>query len=173
MKSYEVIDNFLEPNKFKELQNLIIYSNQFTWSIRNTVSHDPSDENFRSEIEDELWSWYGIHMLYRLVPQSQYFDFIYSMFHDKLDVKSLTRVKVNFHPYTHEVKERPQHFDYPHKHKAAVFSLNTCDGFTRMTNGDKIDSVGNRIVLFDASEMHNSSTTSNQKGRYNINFNYF
>ena len=42
-----------------------------------------------------------------------------------------------------------------------------------MHNGTKIDSVANRMVFFDGSQLHNSSTTSNAKERYNINFNFY
>ena len=88
------------------------------------------------------------------------------------EIKALIRIKINFYPYTKVVEEHAQHRDYLYSHKGAILSLNTCDGFTRMPNGDKIDSVENRIVFFDPVEYHNSSTTSNQKGRYNINFNW-
>ena len=70
------------------------------------------------------------------------------------------------------IGEHPQHIDYGFQHTAAVFSLNTCDGFTRLADGTKIDSVANRIVFFDGSSQHNSTTCTNQKGRFNINFNF-
>ena len=35
-----------------------------------------------------------------------------------------------------------------------------------------LNSIENRIVFFDASTMHNSTTTTTAIGRYNINFNF-
>lgn len=173
---YEVIDNFLDPDEFDDLQNLVL-GVDFPWYIATNVASSKTNpytiRNYNSFIEDQLWNWYGVHLVYTTVPRSSHFDYIMSLFAQKLEMKTPIRIKVNFHPYTNEVKEHAQHQDYPYSHKGAVFSLNTCDGFTRMTNGDKVDSVANRIVLFDPSEFHNSTTTSNQKGRYNINFNYF
>jgi hypothetical protein len=174
--SYKVVDNFLEENQFKYLQNIIVSNDNnpdFPWKIITEVASKNYKESYNPEIEKQLWNWYGIHPIYDTLPESPYFDDVLNIFKDKWPLKSLIRIKVNFYPYTFEVKEHAKHQDYEFSHHAAVFSLNTCDGFTRMGNGDKIDSVANRIVFFDGSEYHNSSTTSNQKGRYNINFNYF
>jgi len=174
--SYKVIDNFLEENEFKSLQSLIIGSSNnvyFDWKMITEVGGDTHSKDYNSEIENQLWNWYAIHPVYDTLPLSPHFDYILNVFRDKWILKSLIRIKVNFYPYTTEIKEHAKHQDYEFSHQGAVFSLNTCNGFTRMSNGDKVDSVANRIVFFDASEYHNSSTTSNQKGRYNINFNYF
>ena len=53
-----------------------------------------------------------------------------------------------------------------------MFSINTNDGGT-ILSGNKIDSIENRVVLFDGNKPHSSSTCTNQKARFNINFNYF
>ena len=174
--TYKVIDNFLEEEELTELQSLIIGDGNnldFDWKIITDVAALRSHEDYNNKIETQLWNWYGVHPVYNTLPLSPHFDYITSFFRGKWELKSLIRIKVNFYPYTNEVKEHSQHYDYSFSHHGAVFSLNTCDGFTRMSNGDKVDSVANRIVFFDPSELHNSSTTSNQKGRYNINFNYF
>ena len=64
------------------------------------------------------------------------------------------------------------HFDYPFSHSSALLSLNTCDGYTKLKDGTKIDSIANRILLFDPSEEHCSTTTTNIFARINININY-
>ena len=174
--SYEVIDNFLNEKDFTNLQNLIIGNGNnldFDWKIITDVALASWDQNYNENVNKQLWNWYAVHPVYNTLPLSPHFDYITSFFRGKWSLKSLIRIKVNFYPHTFEVKEHEQHYDYDFSHHGALFSLNTCDGFTRMSNGDKVDSVANRIVFFDASELHNSSTTSNQKGRYNINFNYF
>ena len=87
-------------------------------------------------------------------------------------IKALIRIKVNFYPHSKELIEHAPHTDDTFSHMGAVFSLNTCDGFTRLSDGSIIDSVENRIVFFDASTSHNSTTTTTDIGRYNINFNF-
>lgn len=171
--SYKVVDNFLNTTEFKHLQSLIIGNTDFNWNITTNVANRGTDKDYDNNLEDQLWNWYGIHPVYATIPLSPHFETIAGIFCSKFDIKSLIRIKINFYPYTTKIQEHAKHQDFLFSHSAAVFSLNTCDGFTRMANGDKVDSVENRIVFFDASEYHNSSTTSNQKGRYNINFNYF
>ena len=40
-------------------------------------------------------------------------------------------------------------------------------------DGSKIENVANRILLFDASKPHQTTTCTNDKFRVTINFNYF
>ena len=105
--------------------------------------------------------------------RSKYYDKIVDIFLSKFnDLKALLRIKANFYPHTETLREHLPHTDYEFEHTAAIFSLNTCDGFTRMEDGTKIDSVKNRIVFFDGSTSHNSSTTTSAPVRWNLNFNY-
>ena len=92
---------------------------------------------------------------------------------DELEVKALMRIKCNLYPNQGEVHEHEPHVDFEFPHKAAILYINTCDGYTKLADDTKIDSVANRILLFDASIPHVSTTTSNQTARFNINFNYF
>ena len=165
---YKVIDNFLPENEFAELYNLIVFSANFPMYPSDTITY--------SEDKECDWRWYANHVLYNNnVPYSDYFTNVYNTFipkfHEIVGVKSLIRIKVNMYPHTDVLRENEKHVDYKFPHHAAVFSLNTCDGFTRMEDGSKVDSVKNRIVFFDGSLLHNSATATN-KARYNINFNW-
>jgi len=90
----------------------------------------------------------------------------------KEPVKENVRIKVNFYPGTPTLVEHEPHTDYPFPHQGAVLALNTCNGFTRIKNRT-IKSVANQMILFDPSKPHNSTTCTDQKGRWTINFNYF
>ena len=50
--------------------------------------------------------------------------------------------------------------------------MNTNNGYTLFKN-KKINSVENRIVLFNSDESHSSTNTTDCKSRIVINFNYF
>ena len=168
----KIIDNFLTDNDF----NLL---------VSNTVGrNDGHQVQFRvvSNVEnfgaiEENWSWYMINMLYLTdTPQNEICGKIYEMFVPKFkklaNFKTMIRIKMNAYPYTNVVKEHKEHIDFNYEHIGAVFSLNTCDGYTKFSDGTKVESVANRIVFFDASKYHQSTTTSNAKLRYNINFNF-
>jgi len=88
------------------------------------------------------------------------------------EIKSLLRVRANYYPNTSTLLEHPMHIDREYSHTAALLSLNTCDGYTKLEDGTKFDSVANRVIFFDASKKHCSTTTTNTKSRFNIIVNY-
>ena len=168
----KIIDNFLTDNDFNLLVNNTVGRNDGHQVQFRVVSNV---ENFGAI--EENWSWYMINMLYSTdTPQNEICGKIYEMFVPKFkelaNFKTMIRIKINAYPYTNVVKEHKEHIDFNYEHIGAVFSLNTCDGYTKFSDGTKVESVANRIVFFDASKYHQSTTTSNAKLRYNINFNF-
>ena len=163
-----IIDEFLPQEVLTEFQNDII-STSFPFFIQNKVN------NFQSG--DNVHDWYACHTLYAdNIAESSYFEKIEKIFLPKFEeiyqVRALIRIKVNFYPHSKKLIVHAPHTDDTFSHIGAVFSLNTCDGFTKLSDGTIIDSVVNRIVFFDASTLHNSTTTTTAVGRYNINFNF-
>ena len=168
----KVIDNFLPENEFNMLVSNIIGRNDGKQVQFRVVSNV---ENFGAI--EENWSWYMINMVYLMdAPQNEICGNIYELFVPKFkqlaNFKTMIRIKINAYPYSNIVKEHKEHIDYNYEHTGAVFSLNSCDGYTKFADGTKVESVANRIVFFDASKYHQSTTTSNAKLRYNINFNF-
>ena len=189
----KVIDNFLSQSEFEFIRKNTIEREDLQFTFVSNVENVGSGS-------DDYWSWYMIHMVYSKTaspksflmdaidfqevesspladePQSEIYTNIRDIFVPRLkqvaNFRSMIRIKINAYPYTNIVKEHKDHIDSDFKHTGAVFSLNTCDGFTKFSDGTKVESVANRIVFFDASKFHHSSTTSNAKLRYNINFNF-
>ena len=162
----KIIDNFLSLNEFHTIRSLVI-SDSFPWYYQPWVA--------KADVtKDQPWNWYQTHLLMkdnRIL--SPHYEEIADIFLPKFeDLRSLMRIKTNFYPHTETLREHLPHTDYKFEHTAAIFSVNTCDGFTRMKDGTKVDSVENRIVFFDGSQLHNSSTTTTNPLRCNINFNY-
>ena len=168
----KIIDNFLTDNDFNLLVSNTIGRNDGQQVQFRVVSNV---ENFG--VIEENWSWYMINMVYLMdAPQNEICGKIYQMFVPKFkelaNFRTMIRIKINAYPYTNVVKEHKKHIDFNYENIGAVFSLNTCDGYTKFSDGTKVESVANRIVFFDASKYHQSTTTSNAKLRYNINFNF-
>lgn len=166
----QVIDNFLSQEEYDKINNLIYFNEDFPFYFNNSVASHVSS--------NRIWDWYGTHLFYSNdQPLSRHFEDIRKIFLPKFkdmfgEFKALIRIKANFYPNTFVIQEHDEHVDFPWKHYGAIFSLNTCDGFTRFADGSKVDSVENRLVLFDPSIPHNSSTTTDQRARLNINFNW-
>ena len=168
----KIIDNFLTDNDFNLLVSNTIGRNDGQQVQFRVVSNV---ENFGAI--EENWSWYMINMVYLMdAPQNEICGKIYQMFVPKFkelaNFRTMIRIKINAYPYTNVVKEHKKHIDFNYEHIGAVFSLNTCDGYTKFSDGTKVESIANRIVFFDASKYHQSTTTSNAKLRYNMNFNF-
>ena len=163
----KIIDNFLPPNDFKLLRDCI-FSKDFSWFYQSIVAY--------KEV-GVYWDWYHTHNLYdKDNSNSSMYRDLYNMIIPKIEevseYHSLIRIKINSYPYTEIINEHDQHIDYTFASYGGILSLNTCNGFTRLHDGTKLDSIENRFFIFDSSKPHNSTTTSDAKRRVNINFNW-
>jgi len=61
-------------------------------------------------------------------------------------------------------------FEFPHR--GAIFYLNTNNGLT-VVNNQEVESIENRLLLFDPTVPHHSTTCTDDKCRVNVNFNFF
>lgn len=168
-----VIDDFLPKEQFEQISSLVMNTteNRFPFFIQKDVADD-------AEISGP-WSWYATHTFFiedevHCVHFPLIKELFLNRFRNELNVMSgLIRARANFYPWTPDVRQHNWHTDYPYfRNNAALFSLNTCDGYTSFKDAGKIDSVANRMIFFNAHLEHCSSTTSNEYGRYNINFNF-
>jgi hypothetical protein len=168
---YEVIDNFLDEEDFDSLVSLFredATCMEMPWFFQSSVAYPKKHKNW--VVEDKLF--YMIHMLYDgNAPVSSFYNKMIPLL-TKLGSRCLIRIKANLYPNTEILHEHPMHTDYDYCHSSAILSLNTCDGYTKLKDGTKIDSVANRVLLFDSSEKHCSTTTTNVSARINININF-
>ena len=159
---YIVKDNFLDQIDFKNLKNMVM-GETFPWYFKDYVSYDGKQEvHF-------FWSHMFLHHHFTISPHVKFLNPLLK----KLKIKALIRVKANLYANQGKIIEHADHTDFSFKHEGAILSLNTCDGFTVLKDGTKIQSVANRILLFDPSQPHHSSTCTDAKIRCNININYF
>jgi len=163
--NYKIIDNALPQEEFKLIRDTI-FSNSFPWNLSTEVSDN-------REVLPIHASYYFTHLFWNgfiAEPASEMFAPLLNL----MECKALIRIKANLYPSTSELIEHENHHDYDFSHKAAIFSLNTNDGFTILKEDNvKVESVENRLLLFDASKAHRSTTCTNKKCRINVNFNYF
>tara|TARA_B100000085_G_C18270923_1_gene402103 strand:- start:45 stop:554 length:510 start_codon:yes stop_codon:yes gene_type:complete len=167
----KIVDNFLPEESYNKLKRMIVFNPNLPLYARDYVGEDSyseAEENSR----DQFHNYFFTHtVFFEDEPVSPLYDEVKKFFENKLEIETLLRIRVNLYPNANEVKEHGQHIDYNFSHTAAIYCLNTCDGFTRIGE-DKVDSVANRIYFFDGGELHNSSNTSNAMARFNLVFNY-
>ena len=158
---YEVVDNFLDLDVFNKLKTTVM-NNNFSWFYQDAVTG----------IDDKESTYYFTHLFYDNFSQnSTWYDDIRPVVH-KINPKRLIRAKANFYPNLGKYVENEPHVDYKFENKAAVFYLNTNNGYTILEDGTKIESVENRMLFFNGNELHTSTHCTDAKYRVNINFNW-
>ncbi len=159
----KVIPNFLPEDYFAGIEKSLVWNPCFPYYLLDKCNSSQTDESqwmmcHTGYLEDTARSdlYTGMLDALKLLP----------------DFHTLIRLKANFYPQTTELVEHARHVDYDFPHNGAILGLNTCDGFTRLEDGTKVPSVRNQLLLFDGHKMHNSTTTTNAKGRFNVSINY-
>ncbi len=159
---FEVKDNFLPEKEYINIYTLLT-DEYFPWYFNNykTLSHT-----------GELFDYQFIHIFYKDNEiLSPFFKSLKPLI-DKLNSRTLVRIKANLNPITQELIKYKSHTDQDFKCKVAIYYLNTNNGYT-MLEDKKVESKANRMVLFDSSIFHYGTNSTNCNNRMVINFNYF
>ena len=172
----DIIDDFLSDNEFEKIREkfegfrsgdvrILFEENPIDWHYNPYVSNVGGHEN---DVD-----FYMTHMIFKYPHGacSKIFNDLRPII-ERLAPTSIISIKENLYPNQGTLKEHKPHTDLKYSHHGGIFSINTCDGYTLLEDGTKVSSVANRMLLFDASKPHASTTTSNTKARMNINFNY-
>lgn len=169
----EVHDNFLTDQYVKHLQSMF-YDDGFPWNYSQFVGMKAKDSDLSEEETDN--HLYFIHRIYDNLrpvehPPFQVFDQLLPIL-EALEVRSLIRIRALLYVNQGKIIKHESHQDAPYSIKAALLYLNDNNGYTGFDDGTKINSVSNRVALFDGSSYHHSTTPTNCKERLVININY-
>ena len=158
----EIIDNFLDPYNFRSLQKSMM-GKLFPWYTDASSSVSGEHRNDGT---------YFTHMFYFDKPLSDHSILLTYLIHKiPYDPNKLKRIKGNLYPPSQRRVYHGWHRDYEPPHQGCIFYINTNNGYTIFKN-KKVKSVENRLVLFDPSILHRSTTCTDAPSRININFNY-
>jgi len=162
--NYKIIDNFLEKEKLEFLQK-ILFSEGTPWYYRDSMTVP------RNNTEHAFYN----HCIYNLKkPQSNLFEHM-DVFIEKLNIVALDEIRVNSMYVQKDHYESKWHTDRYFKCKTGIFYLNTCNGHTLLKTNPitKIESIENRMLIFDSQIEHKVISQTDTKRRMVINFNYF
>lgn len=152
---YKIFDNFLSEEEFLKIKNSILNS-EFSWNLTPNVSNLQENLKITS-------SYYFTHMF-------DSYD-IFDVLLKKLSPSKVIRIKANLYPSTEKVERHNNHIDYDYENIGAIYYLNTNNGLTILEDKVEVESVRNRLLLFDGSKLHCSTTCSDDKCRVNVNMN--
>tara|TARA_B100001175_G_scaffold76645_1_gene64031 strand:- start:684 stop:1175 length:492 start_codon:yes stop_codon:yes gene_type:complete len=161
----QVIDNFLPDDYYEHLYNLIT-DTKFSWMYQNQVASTGEDP--RANLDH----YYFVHSLfYEYQIESPLYDNFVHLF-KLLNVQFLFRARVLL--YVNQGKQiiHDRHVDHGESCKTALVYMNSNDGFTEFETGERVDSIKNRLLLFDGSVSHSSSTPTDTKDRMLLSVTY-
>lgn len=153
---YKIFDDFLEEEEFLKIKNFILNS-EFSWNLTPNVSNLQENLKITS-------SYYFTH----LFETYEIFDALLK----KLNPSKIIRVKANLYSSTEKIERHSNHIDYEYENIGAIYYLNTNDGLTILEDTIEVASIRNRLLLFDGSREHCSTTCTNDKCRVNVNLNF-
>jgi hypothetical protein len=165
--THKIIDNLLSEELAEKIKNDLL-SSTFPWFYNSRVV--VSEQN-------SLYNYQFIHGFYRdNTSHSPYLPNLKCII-DYLNPEALIRVKANLNPRTDVRHTFEYHIDvdFPTKssdRKTAIYYVNSNDGVTILEDGTEIESIANRLVIFNQNIRHTGTTCTDQKVRCLINFNY-
>ena len=165
----QVIDNLLSDKDFSELHAITVGNEELAWFPGVVLTQRTENiKNFQL-----------VHTVFNNGEFVSGLNYAMNLLLDHLDMYLLVRCKLNLNPYCGDVQyEHGYHTDVTDLPKGlpvktAVFYLNTNNGYTKFeSTGEKVQSVANRLVTFDARERHTGSTATDVAARYVVNVNY-
>ena len=158
----EVIDNFLPVPQFRQLKEKM-FDEYFPWQYNNE----------KTDGEDHLWNFQFFHMFQNAAEsyRSEYFPILEPLLLDLGALFSI-RIKANITGVSDKIRMYNMHTDTPYRCKTAVYYLNTNNGKTIFEGDLEVESVENRVAIFDSNLKHTATTHTDEKVRCVINFNY-
>jgi hypothetical protein len=146
-------------------------SSDFPWHyLPGKVGND--DQELQNKNIFQFTHTFYDHFIWR----SQYGE-ILSPFIKSLNPVSIIRIKANLTTITNDRIEYQYHRDILDinvpRFKVGLFYLNTNNGPTLFSNGDQIDAIANRFVLFDSHLLHTGCSCTDESIRVVINFNFY
>ena len=170
----QVIDNFLPEEQFNEISNLLMGTGMI-WNYNYEVDYP------RLNKTDFQFTHCFFHATEGFIsPLSD----LVKPFIRLLKARVLIKIKSNLTLKTDTHKESGFHYDHEFVGSrlpdgtltsyTAIYYVNTNNGYTLFKDGNfKVDSVANRLVIFDSSKLHKAVSCTDEKTRVVINFNYF
>ena len=191
-ESIRVIDNILPERTFVSLASNCMNSDGY-YCHDSTTYHDEEDGSksaFGADIGVTDVKFHQVlfnfNLFKRVGKQQTAHDLFYYLkseghiktLWDALNVKTMIQMRLNCTTAADKNYQGGFHTDFyddqPHidKLKTAVLYLNSNNGGTQIQDGQFIQSVANRVVIFPTTQPHAGVWATNKKLRFVLNLNY-
>ena len=162
MSNIEIIDNFLEKDKFKKIQNFLL-DEGFPWYVARIL--DKNAEHYENT--------QFVHTFYKnYIPQSHFLAELNDLL-EKIAANAWVRIKANLLSRTEKQIIHKMHVDNEFNCTTSILYINNNNGETVFENGKKIKSKENRFVSFPSKLKHAGTTnTCSSPFRIVLNLNF-
>ena len=169
----KVIDDFLPIVEFDAIKNHICDVN-FPWYWQEYSHGDNVGNVF---VNDDVPQLVSSVVINGNVNSDAYHFFEFSVCFSKLNAKKIYRLRLNCNFKTLQQNTGWFHTDYcddrMNELTTSILYINTNNGGTKFEDGTFVNSVSNRMVIFDCSMKHAPVSCTNKHRRIVANFNYF
>jgi hypothetical protein len=167
---HTVQDNFLGRDEFQFIHDQLM-GDHFPWNYMNGVVGYTGNDDAPPGDGKFFYYTHGFYRDNKFWTSQDWMNVITPLL-EAIDPVALIRVKANMYPNVGIYHQHGWHADLEITHKAAIFYINSNNGHTVLEDGTKIESVANRLLTFDGSNKHASTTCTDQNVRVNININH-
>ena len=165
--NYKIIDNFLDKDFYKNLK-YFLYSESIPWYFKSI----DSPNNTKNKNGFFSFCWYNNNRPHHIKYDEQIIPIL-----EKLNYKSTIQVRANLVCRDKDTIETNFHKDYEYENsKTAILYFTTCNAKTVLNIDNKeinIDSIENRMLIFNSNINHKVIYQTDVYKRIVINFNYF
>ena len=180
-KTIKIIDNFLDKEPFKKLQNFLL-GGECPWFYNESKVIFEKNKPLLAPLKDYpsegQHQFTHIFLGNHLTPSwSKWTDYISPLLH-KIKPRVWIKVKSNLTSINSKAVVSGWHYDkitdgVPWKDTTtAIFYVNTNNGYTMFENRKKVPSLENRLAIFPNNLMHTGISQTNTKTRVTLNLNY-
>ena len=172
MQDFEVVENFLDQENLNHLK-IFFMSPRSQWRFKDSLV----DKDKQKKDGYFVHSFRDIHPITfkDVLPISPNYSVLFNFMEklkNKVNFKQILRIRASLFPRREYLKADTFHVDYPINHKVCIFYINSNNGYTLFKSGEKVDSIENRLLIFDGLKEHATVVQTDKPARYIININY-
>ena len=160
MGNISVTNNFVDNDLFNELKKILMSEN-INWFWRNTMTG--------------MDNYFFTHCFYNNEKiESDFFEPFIVPILKKLNYTKVIQVRANLSLKKEKSFQSNFHKDYDFNCNTAILYINTCNGYTILSNINKIkiNSEENKMLIFNSQIEHAGVSQTDCERRIIINFNY-
>jgi hypothetical protein len=159
----KIIDNVVDQEHFSHLKN-VMWSNQFPWFMSDGYATTSAEQL-------ELGFKFTHNFYHEHNTRSQFFDLLTPLL-NIMQPKAFLRIQGVVTPRADKLIKTGYHRDAINC-VTAIYYLNTTNGNLHFEDGSEVETLENRLVIFNSNLQHCGTKCTDSDRRTLINFNYY